>query len=102
LFEGMPNIVLEMSQHAIPMVLADARGVRDTFDDRSVHFVGHGHDTYSAAQAFAHALDGVAELTPSATLAMVEAARVAALARHAPEVYLKNVADIFEVSINHV
>ncbi|MGA9164508.1 MAG: hypothetical protein WBZ31_08600 [Thiobacillus sp.] len=102
IFEGMPNIVLEMSQHAIPMVLADAGGVRDTFDDRSVHFVAHGHDTHSAAQAFAHALDGVAALTPSATLVLVEAARVAALARHAPEVYLKNVADIFEVSINHV
>jgi glycosyltransferase involved in cell wall biosynthesis len=102
LFEGMPNIVLEMSQHAIPMILADVGGLRDTFDDSSVHFVGHDKDTLATAKAFACALDNVAVLTPSATLAMVEAARVQALARHAPDVYLKNVANIFEISVNHV
>jgi len=99
LLEGMPNIVLEMSQHAIPMVLADVEGLRDSFDDISVHFVnlGHGLDMDATATAFAGALDRVAQLDPAETLAMAEAARAQALARHAPGVYLKNVADIFEV-----
>jgi glycosyltransferase involved in cell wall biosynthesis len=102
LFEGMPNIVLEMSQHAIPMALADVSGLRDTFDDTSVHFVRYGEDTLAIAKAFACALDNVAALTPTATLAMVRAARKQALARHAPDIYLKNVAEIFEIPVNHV
>lgn len=96
LLEGVPNIVLEMSQHATPMVLTDVGGLRDTFDDTSVHFVGHGQDLYSTAEAFSSALDRVARLTPSKTLTMAEAARAQAQGRHAPDVYLKNVADIFE------
>jgi glycosyltransferase involved in cell wall biosynthesis len=96
LFEGMPNIVLAMSQHAIPMVLADVGGLRDTFDDTSVHFVGHGQDPYSTAEAFLSTLDRVAKLTPSKTLTMAEAARAQAQGRHGPDIYLKNVADIFE------
>jgi len=104
LFESMPNIVLEMSQHAIPMVLADLGGLRDTFDDASVHFVKHGQDTHATAKAFASALDGVEQLTPSETLTMTEAARAQALARHAPAVYLKNIAGIFDLKPdeNHV
>lgn len=97
--EGMPNIVLDMSQHAIPMVLADVEGLRDTFDDISVHFVnpGHGLDMDATATAFVTALERVAQLDSAKTLAMAEAARAQALARHAPGVYLKNVANIFEV-----
>jgi len=102
LFEGMPNIVLEMSQHAIPMVLADVGGLRETFDDTSVIFVGHDKDIHSTASAFASALNSVAEQTPSEMLTMAEAARAQALASHAPDEYLKNIAEIFDIRVNHV
>jgi hypothetical protein len=102
LIKGMPNMVLEMSQHAIPIVLVDVSDLRDTFDDTSVHFVGHGQDLDSTAKAFSSALDRVAKLTPSETLARVEVARAQVLLRHAPAVYLRNVADIFEITFNHV
>jgi glycosyltransferase involved in cell wall biosynthesis len=32
-FEGMPNTVLEMTQHAVPMVLAAVGGIAETFGD---------------------------------------------------------------------
>ncbi|MDF2370062.1 MAG: glycosyltransferase [Rhizobiaceae bacterium] len=57
LFEGMPNIVLEMSQHAIPMVLADIGGLRDTFDEDAVVFVKHLDLENDTARAFSRALD---------------------------------------------
>lgn len=94
LFEGMPNTVLEMSQHAIPMVLADVGGLRDTFDDTSVRFVEHEQNIHLTAKAFANALQSIAELPPSDAVAMIKAAREQALARHAPDVYLKNVGEL--------
>jgi glycosyltransferase involved in cell wall biosynthesis len=96
LFEGMPNVVLEISQHAIPMVLADVGGLRDTFDDTSAIFVQHAEDTSQTAKAFAKAMDEVAKLTSQVAVTKAHAARTQAIARHAPDVYLKNVAGIFE------
>jgi glycosyltransferase involved in cell wall biosynthesis len=95
--EGMPNTVLEMGQHAIPMILSDVGGLRDTFDDAAVRFVGQSDDTLSMARAFSGALDDIAALGPSEADAMTEAARTQSLSRHAPDVYLKNVSDLFEI-----
>jgi hypothetical protein len=64
--------------------------------------VRYDEDTLAIAKTFACALDNVAALTPTATLAMVKAARKQALVRHAPDIYLKNVAEIFEIPVNHV
>lgn len=102
LFESMPNIVLEMSQHAIPMVLADVGGLRETFDEMSVLFVKHTQDTDSTAKAFSSALSCVAKLSPSEMSVMVEAAHDQALVRHGPDVYLRHVTDIFETPVSHV
>jgi hypothetical protein len=76
--------------------------LRDTFDDTSVYFVEHGQDTDSTARAFSSAMDRVAKLTPSETLARVEAAGAQVLLRHAPAAYLRDVADIFEIPFEHV
>ncbi len=74
-FEGMPNIVLEVSQHAIPMVLADVGGLRDTFDDNAVIFVKHAPDVNETAAAFAEALDRIAAMSAETLAAIVKAAR---------------------------
>lgn len=101
-FEGMPNTVLEMSQHSIPMLLADVGGLRDTFDDAAVRFVRHGESAKMTADAFSAALDKLAKLAPDETLAMTKAARAQALARHAPDVHLRGVANLFGDTAHHV
>jgi glycosyltransferase involved in cell wall biosynthesis len=95
LFEGMPNAVLEVSQHAIPMVLADVGGLRDTFDDTAAKFVQHRPDAGDTAAAFARALDEVADFGPERALAMAASARRQVVARHAPAAHARRVAEIF-------
>jgi glycosyltransferase involved in cell wall biosynthesis len=94
LFEGMPNVVLEMSQQAIPMILTDVGGLRETFSD-SVLFVPPRSDPGETAALFAAALDRVAAMDDTAITAMVSAAREKALARHSPAAYARAVAELF-------
>jgi glycosyltransferase involved in cell wall biosynthesis len=98
LFEGMPIVVLEMSQHAIPMVLAEVGGLRDTFDDGSVIFVQHRPTEPETAAAFVRALDQVAVMEPGQVLSMVQAARERVTARHGSAAYASQVADLFGLS----
>lgn len=93
LFEGMPNIVLEMAQHAIPMVLSRVGGLDETFDPDSVMFVDP--DGPSAAEAFAAALDKISLFTPDRIERMVATAYQQTYDRHAPEAFRRNVARLF-------
>ena len=95
LFEGMPNVVLEMSQHAIPMVLADVGDLRMTFSDSAVLFVRHGISVGDTAVNFGCALDRIAVMTAEEITTMVEAARDQALMRHSPTVHARGVAQLF-------
>lgn len=95
LFEGMPNVVLEMSQHAIPLVLADVGGLRDTLDDAGAVFVAHRPELADTALSFGRALDRIADLDPEQTVAMVTASRRQVIARHAPIIHDSNVAKLF-------
>jgi glycosyltransferase involved in cell wall biosynthesis len=97
LFEGMPNVALEMCQHAIPMILADVGGLRDTFDE-GVLFVQHQADSSETAGRFAVALDQVALMDGAATSAMVTAARERAWLRHSPAAHARAVTKIFGLS----
>jgi glycosyltransferase involved in cell wall biosynthesis len=97
LFEGMPNVALEMCQQAIPMILADVGGLRDTFDE-GVLFVRHQVDASETASRFAAALDQVASMDGAAAAAMVTAARERALLRHSPAAHARAVAGIFGLS----
>ena len=97
LFEGMPNITLEMCQQAVPMILADVGGLRDTFVD-GVLFVPHQAKALETASLFADALDQVASMDGAAIAAMVTAARKRALLRHAPAAYFQAVKTIFGLS----
>ncbi len=92
LFEGMPNVVLEMSQQAIPMVLADVGGLRDTFDENAVILVSHGTSTQESVAGFSAALDRVSGMSAEEVDAMAAAARLQALSRHSADIYKKNVA----------
>lgn len=62
LFEGMPNVVLEMAQHAIPLVLADVGGLSYTFADGAALFVKHDKDAQATADRFAAALERLAAM----------------------------------------
>lgn len=95
LFEGMPNIVLEMSQLAIPLVLADVGGLRGTFDDDAALFVRHGGTAQEGAAAFGSALDRLAAMAPEGVAAMVTAARRQAMDRHAPQAHARAVKEVF-------
>lgn len=95
LFEGMPNVVLEMSQQAIPMVLAEVGGLRGTLDDTAAIFVRHGNNTKESVKAFSAALDRLAAMTAEEAATMVTAAHHQVLARHSPEAHAQGVATIF-------
>ncbi|MBK7953299.1 MAG: glycosyltransferase [Candidatus Accumulibacter sp.] len=102
LFEGMPNVVLEMSQHAIPMALADVGGLRGTLSDASVMFVRHGQTVEESAANYVSALEGIGNLTTLELLVMVETARAQVLRRHSPTAYHDNVARIFSYGASDV
>lgn len=96
LFEGMPNTVLEMSQHAIPMILADVGGLRDTFDDSSVIFVEHATSgVEDTAKLFSAALDRLLMMPAAKIEEMVKAAFTQVALRHSPEAYSRQFTKIF-------
>jgi glycosyltransferase involved in cell wall biosynthesis len=94
-FGEMPTVALEMSQHAIPMVLADGGEIRETFDDTAVMYVRNGISATDAAAKIGRALDRFASMTAEEIMAMIEAARKQALARHAPTIHARRVAQTF-------
>jgi glycosyltransferase involved in cell wall biosynthesis len=83
LFEGMPNVVLEMAQHALPMVLANVGGLSETFDESAVFWVD-SNDSAAAAAAFSRALDAVADLTVEQRAFMAIEARMQVMRCHSP------------------
>lgn len=97
LFEGMPNVVLEMSQQAIPMVLADVGGLRDTFDESAAVFICHGATSEESVAGFSAALDRVANMLPEEAANMAAAAHVQAQSRHSAVIYHQNVTALLGV-----
>lgn len=96
-FEGMPNVVLEMSQHAIPLVLADVGGLRGTYNDKAAMFVTHQDNEAETATVFSEALDAVSCMDEDIIKRMVVSAYEQAATRHSPEAYIKNVKRVFGV-----
>jgi glycosyltransferase involved in cell wall biosynthesis len=95
LVEGMPNIVLEMSQHAIPLVLADVGGLRDTLGEDAAIFVPHGVRPEDTAAAFDAALDRLLAMSSAEAATMLRTARAQVLARHSPQAHAHRVAALF-------
>ncbi|MGE3712627.1 MAG: glycosyltransferase family 4 protein [Hyphomicrobiaceae bacterium] len=97
LFESMPNIVLEMVEHGLPMVLSDVGGLRETFDPErdGVTLVPHQTSVEHTAAAFSEALNAVADLRADAIATTAAAARAAVMRRHAPKVFQSTLAQYF-------
>ena len=85
LFEGMPNAVLEIAQLAIPMIVADVGGLRDTFSDSNVAFV----DTSSpnAAEKFVEAMNFVLSISDAELNSMLRGCREDVRISHSPEMF---------------
>lgn len=82
IFEGMPNVVLEMTQHAIPLVLADVGGLSYTFTDGSALFVQHSETLQTTVDNFVAALDRLAAMPLEDIQRMVSYAYERVEARH--------------------
>jgi glycosyltransferase involved in cell wall biosynthesis len=95
LVDRMPNVVLEMSQHAIPLVLADVGGLRDTLGEDAAIFVPHGGRPEDTAAAFDAALDRLLATPSGQAATMLRAARAQVLARHSPDAHARGVAALF-------
>ena len=93
----MPNVVLEMSQHALPMILADVGGLYGTFNEPSVRFVDSRQSVQDSAMAFCNAMDSILKLSISEVEDIVEAARGQAIERHGAVSYLDNVCHVFDI-----
>ena len=90
----MPNVVLEMSQHGLPLVLADVGGLRDTFTDDDVWFVPRSADPAAHAAAFDAALSLVAALPEAERAARARRARAAVAHRHTPDAFATVIRDL--------
>jgi glycosyltransferase involved in cell wall biosynthesis len=93
LFEGMPNVVLEIAQHAVPMVLAKVGGIPYSFDERAV-FLVETVDEDAAVKAICAALDRLLTLSADECEALAVEARHQALDRHSPDAFKRNVSKL--------
>ena len=99
---GMPSIALDMSQHAIPMVIVDIGGIRTTYDDSAAIFVPYASSPEDAGNSFHSALERLECMDQSAVLAMIVNAREQALACHSPEVFQHKAATIIRQASSEV
>jgi glycosyltransferase involved in cell wall biosynthesis len=87
LVEGMPNVVLEMAAHAVPIITADVGGLRETFDDESVLFVEHGHDHTMTGERFVEQMDRLLVLGRDELADRLTSAHSQLSARHSVQVF---------------
>ena len=102
LFEGMPNVVLEMSQHAIPLVLADVGGLRSTFGEASAIFVEHAREPLHTARRFSDAMKRVSDFSAAERVAMVKSAYEDVRAKHGGGAYLQSVGKLLDMETARV
>ncbi len=93
-FEGMPNIVLEIAQHGIPMILADVGGLRDTFEESDVIFVNHAKSFEETAAKFGAGLDRLIAMSSAMKAEMARCAYRKVESRHGPSIFSENVSKI--------
>lgn len=94
-FEGMPNIVIEMTNHAIPMILSKVGGLGDTFDETAVSFVEPDENAIEMAKAFSGKMDFVRALAPDKLENRIKKMQEQVLRVHHAEIYKKDVLQLF-------
>ncbi len=95
-FEGMPNTILECSQEAIPMIISDVGGIRDTFDERNSLLVHRSHDPLQTAQNFDQAIGRLLSKSELETSELLLAARLRVATRHSAESFGKLLREVLE------
>lgn len=95
LFEGFPNVVLEVSQHGLPMVLSDVGGLRETFSADDVWYVDMAAERGIVAKRFSEALDEINEATVVDLQRRARSSYRKVAARHGYEAFGCNVSQAF-------
>ena len=95
MFEGMPNVVVEVTNHAIPMILSNVGGLRNTFDETAVHFVDPHDDPLEMAKMFCPKMDCVRAMTPDTLEIRMRRMREQVLKVHHPDIYKRAVIELF-------
>lgn len=96
-FEGLPNIVLEMTQHALPLVLARVGGLTETFSDHGVEFVDPANSPAERIAGFCRALNRVAAYSQDEVERRARKARAEVAARHDKAVFRRNIARFLDL-----
>lgn len=95
--EGMPNVVLELSQHAIPMIISNAGGLPETFDGESAIIVPTHQTAALTADAFHKACDRLISISSATKATMVRRAYQKVRERHSADAFQARVCSVFEV-----
>lgn len=95
--EGMPNVVLEMSQHAIPMIISNVGGLPETFDTESAIIVQTHEQVPTTAAAFCKACDRLGAMPAAERAVMARRAYEAVSARHSADVFHARVCAVLGV-----
>jgi glycosyltransferase involved in cell wall biosynthesis len=81
-FEGMPLILLEMANHAIPIISTDVGGIFNTFSEKSIHLVKMSGDPLSQAHDFTAHMDLILESSREQKWARAQLARNQVESKH--------------------
>ncbi|WP_038501475.1 glycosyltransferase [Rhodoluna lacicola] len=95
-FEGMPNTLLECSQEAIPMIISDVGGIRDTFDERNSLLVKRSHDPIQTAQNFDEAIGRLLSKTELEMRELLIEAHERVASRHSEDAFGKLLRELLE------
>jgi glycosyltransferase involved in cell wall biosynthesis len=95
--EGMPNIVLEVSQHGIPMIMSNAGGLPETFDSGSAIIVPTDKTVALTADAFNTACNRLISMSPASKAEMAEKAYQSVRERHSAEPFEARVRDVLGI-----
>jgi glycosyltransferase involved in cell wall biosynthesis len=95
-FEGMPNVLVECSQKAIPLFISDVGGIRDTFDESNASIVERLSDPKETAQNFSKAIERYHQLSDVEKEKLIEEAYSRVRLRHSLDGFKLSVKKLIE------
>jgi glycosyltransferase involved in cell wall biosynthesis len=94
MFEGMPNVVLEMAMLGLPIVASDVGGLRECFDDSMVDFIDMTRSPEEVLSDFNSSVEKVKRRCWEETKERLLLARAAVEKRHSTEVFLSKLSTL--------